>query len=112
MGVVSQTKAVQDSIYDVERMYVKLRGMQKNMQVVMLSAPHKAGKVSRPHILINGEDAETLMDNIADLLFNCAQLLKTIDKPIQTIKEQVRKEVIEELVAEHRARGELLKRLR
>lgn len=108
MSVISQTRAVQDNIHEVEKMYVKLRGMQQNMQVVMLSTPQKAGQVSRPHIMINGEDAETLMNNIADLLFNSAQLLKTINTPLLTIKEQVRREVIQDLIAEHRARGRTL----
>lgn len=112
MSVLTQTKAVQDNIYEVEKMYVKLRAMQNNMQVVMLNGSPRAGKAARPHIMINGEDAENLMDSIAELLFNSAQLLKTINTPLITIKEQVRQEVIEELISAHKARGGLLKNLR
>lgn len=108
MSVITQTRAVQDNIHEVEKMYVKLRGIQRNLQVVMLRTPQKPGKVSRPHIMINGEDAENLLTNIADLLFNSAQLLKTINTPLVTLKEQVRREVIEELIAEHRTRGQTL----
>lgn len=108
MSVHAQTQALQENIFEVEKMYVKLRGMQNNMQVVMLNGPHKSGKVTRPHIMINGEDAENLMANISELLFNSAQLLKTINMPLTTLKEQVRREVIEELIQEHRTRGQTL----
>ena len=70
------------------------------------------GKAARPHVMINGEDAEVLLKDIAKLLFNSAQLLKTIDTPLLTIKKQVRREVIEELVAAHRVRGDLLNEVR
>jgi hypothetical protein len=108
MNVISQTQALQQNIFEVEKMYVKLRGMQNNMQVVMLNGPHKTGKVARPHIMINGEDAEKLMGHISELLFNSAQLLKTVNSPLGVLKEQVRREVIEELIQEHRARGQTL----
>ena len=111
MSVLTQTQAVQQNIYEVEKMYVKLSKMRDDMQVVMLNVS-RPDEVSRPHIMINGEDAETLMTHIADLLFNSAQLLKTIHTPLQTIKEQVRKELIEELRLEHAARGALIENLK
>lgn len=112
MSAITQTKAVQDNIYEVEKMYVKLRAMQHNMQVVMLNTRPHTGKAARPHVMINGEDAETLLKDIANLLFNSAQLLKTINTPLVTIKKQVRREVIEELVTAHRARGAVLDEVR
>lgn len=112
MSVITQTKAVQENIYEVERMYVKLRTMQQNMQVVMLNTQPPTGKAARPHVMINGEDAEALLKDISKLLFNSAQLLKTINTPLTTIKKQVRREVIEELVSAHRMRGNLLNDLK
>ena len=111
MSVLTHTQAVQQNIHDVEKMYVKLSKMRSDMQVVMFNVS-SSDDVSRPHIMINGEDAESLMTSIADLLFNSAQLLKTIHTPLQTIKEQVRKELIEELRMQHSARGELIEKLK